>query len=95
MIQQIEPVAILPNNIWRLDMNDQRVNVLINIANTMAISFSAVVGGLYLEWKANTLIQPTGITLLLLGVILGILTVASYLWLMRLTENKNGYCKDS
>jgi len=47
-------------------------------------------GGLYLEWKAGTLIQPTGVTLFILGVILGILTSASYLWLLRLTENENG-----
>ncbi len=66
-------------------MNEQRIQVLINIANSLAIAFHGDSGGIYFEWKNKSLIEPEGVFLMIVGMFLAIFTLASYWYLLELT----------
>jgi hypothetical protein len=70
-------------------MNTDRINVFVNMANTLALTFSGIMGGLFIEWK-TTLVSPYAFVLMFLGLIFGILTVVMYWYVLNLTDDDYG-----
>ena len=67
-------------------MIDKRIDVILNLANSMGAAFIAISGTLLAIWRAGHLLELLGVVIYTGFFIIGLFTATLYIWAFKLTS---------